>query len=201
VFCLILRQTSNRWRRYPLREIDVKAWSCTDLGRSALRSLVALAGASLSGLVATGAPLAAATVPNPCTLVSSTVLDATLGLKTGTSVTGKPSSQKKGGTGINPPVYTLSVCTFIHGGGQVQIEVGPKGIGLGSGGGPPGMVARNEPTLGPGATYLYDANPKFAFAQVTFIKGAYWVEVAANSGKIAPAKVLTLGRAVFAKVG
>jgi len=44
------------------------------------------------------------------------------------------------------------------------------------------------------------AKPKFVFAQVTFIKGAYWVQVYANSGKIAPSRVLALGHVVYSKL-
>lgn len=62
------------------------------------------------------------------------------------------------------------------------------------------MVAKNEPTLGSGAEYVYDVNPKFAFAQVTFIKGAYWVQVFANNGKIAPNRVLALSHTVYTRL-
>jgi hypothetical protein len=180
---------------------EVQPSGCMNRGVCGLRVAVGVTVGCLAGLaVVVSVPVATAAPPNPCQLAPASALDRAFGVSAAVSLVGKPSSQKKGGTGVNPPVYTLTVCTFVHGGDQAQIKLGPKGIGLGSGGGAPGMVTQNEATLGQGASYQYDVNAKFAFAEVTFIKGTYWVQVYADNGKIAPSKVLALGRTVYSRL-
>jgi hypothetical protein len=148
-------------------------------------AVLAVAGASalVAGAAAGGAP-----VPNPCKLLPGSTIAAAVGLK-GTALSGKLSKRPDGAT-------KQTLCTFTHGAAKLQIYVAPHQASGGSGG-PPGMVVTKPAGLGAGATFAYDVNPKFAFANVFFTKHGLDAGVWDN-GKFPKGKILSLGRKVYA---
>ena len=140
--------------------------------------------AVLGGLLA--AVAGATAVPNPCTIVSSSAIAPLFG---GTEPPGKRSTRPSG-------AVKQSLCTFSRGGAVLEIYIGPHQPSGGSGG-PPGMVVTKPAGLGHGATFAYDLNPKYAFANAYFTKGAFDAGVWDN-GKLRKGDVLSLARAVYA---
>jgi hypothetical protein len=142
------------------------------------------AGAVLAGLLAAVAPAAA--VPNPCTIVPGSAIAPLFG---GTAPTGKRSTRPDG-------LLKQSLCTFSRAGAKLQIYVSPHQASGGSGG-PPGTVVTKPTGLGPAATFAYDLNPKYEFANAYFTKGAFDAGVW-NNGKLPKGDILSLARRVYA---
>jgi hypothetical protein len=129
----------------------------------------------------------AATVPNPCKIVPAGTVVSAVGLK-GVSLEGKISTRPDG-------LAKQTLCTFKHGAALLEIYVAPHQQSGGSGG-PPGMVIAKPSGLGSGATFAYDVNPKYAFANASFTKGALDAGVWDN-GKFPSADILALARLVY----
>jgi len=130
----------------------------------------------------------AATVPNPCTVVSTATIASTLGFK-GTVAGGKFSTQGAG-------KYKQGVCTFRVGSASVKIEDAPHVASGGSGGGAPGMKVSTVTGFGGETRFYYDTRPGFMFASLGFTKGNIDAGVYEN-GNIAPDRVLALARLVY----
>jgi hypothetical protein len=151
-----------------------------------LRAATTLAAAVLAGATAAGALGGA--VPNPCTIVPSGTVASTVGLK-GVSLVGKLSTRPDG-------AVKQSLCTFSRDGATLEILIAPHQPSGGSGG-PPGMVMTKPSGLGAGATFAYDTNPKYLFANASFTKGSIDAGVWDN-GKFPHGDVLELARKVYA---
>ena len=150
-----------------------------------MRVLVVVVGLGLLAVpIALGRPAA---LPNPCTVVPASAIDAALGL----AKTAHPVGTLKQGQ--------AEICAYTHGAAKLQVEVAPKAYGNGGYGGPPGMVVSTPSGFGHGARLLTDKNPKFAFTSLSFFKGAFWGDVWAN-GKVSSARVLTLGHVLYGKL-
>jgi hypothetical protein len=132
------------------------------------------------------AAASAAPVPNPCTIVSGSAIAPLFG---GKAIAGTRSTRPDG-------AVKQSVCTFTQGAVKLQILVSPHQPSGGFGG-PPGMVVTKPPGLGQGATFAYDTNPKYQFANATFTKGGFDGGVWDN-GKLPNAAVLKLAKSVYA---
>jgi len=150
-----------------------------------VRALVVLV--SLGLLAVPAAVGRAAALPNPCTVVPASAINKALGLPAATHTTG---TLKQG---------QLAMCVYTHGGARLQVEVAPKAYGSGGYGGPPGMVVSKPAGFGPGARFIIDTNPKYAFSTLSFVKGAFWGDIWAN-GKVPSARVLALARVLYAKL-
>ena len=142
--------------------------------------------ASLFGVAAVTAA-GAASVPNPCTLVPAATLSSAVGLK-GVVLKGKVSTRPDGAA-------KQTLCTFKHGAAVLEIYIAPHQPSGGSGG-PPGMVITKPAGLGVGATFAYDQNPKYEFANAAFTKGGFDAGVWDN-GKLPAAEILGLARIVY----
>ena len=139
---------------------------------------------ALALLVVPAALARPAALPNPCKIVPSSAINTALGLpKTAHTV----GTLKQG---------QVEMCVYTHAGAKLQVEVAPKAYGSGGYGGPPGMVASKPAGFGPGARFITDTNPKYAFSTLTFVKGAFWADVWAN-GKVPSARVLALARVLY----
>ena len=150
-----------------------------------LRFLAVLACLALLAVpVAFGRPAA---LPNPGTVVPASAINTALGLPVATHTTG---TLKQG---------PLEICAYTHGAAKLQVEVAPKAYGSGGYGGPPGMVVSKPAGFGPGARFIIDTNPKYAFSTLSFVKGAFWGDIWAN-GKVPSARVLALARVLYAKL-
>lgn len=148
-----------------------------------LRGVIAVLGACAAP--AAGAA-SAAPVPNPCTIVSASAIAPLFG---GKAIVGARSTRPDG-------AVKQSLCTFTQGAVKLQILVSPHQPSGGFGG-PPGMVVTKPAGLGVGATFAYDTNPKYQFANATFTKGALDAGVWDN-GKLPNAAVLKLAKSVYA---
>jgi hypothetical protein len=158
--------------------------------RRHVRALVVLVGLGLLAVpVAVGRPAA---LPNPCTLLPAAPIAAALKLPAGAHPVGKLEL-----LGNKPLAYKF--CVYTRGTARLQIEVAPKAFGSGGSGGAPGMVTSTPTGFGPHAHAYSDANPKYAFSSITFIKGSYWGSVWAN-GKVQSAQVLALAHLLYAKL-
>jgi hypothetical protein len=142
------------------------------------------AAAVLAGLLAAAADAAA--VPNPCAIVPGSAIAPLFG---GSAPTGKRSTRPDG-------AVKQSLCTFTRAGAELQIYVSPHQASGGSGG-PPGMVITKPAGLGPAATFVYDLNPKYEFANAYFTKGAFDAGVW-NNGKLPKGDILSLAKQVYA---
>ena len=78
---------------------------------------------------------------------------------------------------------------------MLEIMIAPHQTSGGSGG-PPGMVIQKPSGLGTGATFAYDTNPKYEFANASFTKGGFDAGVWDN-GKYPNADILSLARLVY----
>jgi hypothetical protein len=107
----------------------------------------------------------------------------------GSAPVGKLSTQSLNGA-------TLATCTYLKGAVKLQVSIGPKVIASNGFGGPPGMVYKKDADLGPQGKPFYDTNPKYTFANVTFVKGAYYGS--AWSNKLSINKVLLVAKIVYA---
>ena len=58
------------------------------------------------------------------------------------------------------------------------------------------MVLTHPSGFGAGATFAYDTNPKYAFANMSFTKGGFDAGVYSN-GKYPNADILALGRLMY----
>jgi hypothetical protein len=129
----------------------------------------------------------ASALPNPCKLVPVSAINKAFGLPAATHTTG---TLKQG---------QVAICVYTHGAAKLQVEVAPKAYGSNGYGGPPGMVVSKPAGFGPGARFLTDTNPKYAFSSLSFVKGAYWGDIWAN-GKVPSARVLALARVLYEKL-
>ncbi len=159
---------------------------------SGARAYVAsgVAAAVLAAGWAVGA-VAAGAVPNPCTIVSVSAVSSAAGLK-GVVLHGSRSTRPDG-------AVKQSICTFKHGPATLEIYIAPHQPSGGSGG-PPGMVLTRPAGLGSGASFAYDLNPKFQFANVSFTKSGFDAGVWDN-GKYPSGDVLALARLVYKALG
>jgi hypothetical protein len=159
--------------------------------RTARLAAATASGAALAvALGAAGSAIAApavANVPNPCTILALPVVSSTVGLG-GVTLHGVRSTRPDGR-------LTQALCTFTHGTAKLEIYVAPHQPSGGSGG-PPGMVITKPSGLGVGATFAYDANPHFSFANAFFSKGAFDAGVWDN-GKLPNGDILALARSVY----
>jgi hypothetical protein len=130
----------------------------------------------------------AATVPSPCTLVSTATIASTLGVK-GTVASGKLTTRPDG-------KVKQDVCTFTVAGTQLQIDAAPHEPVGGSGGGAPGMKSVTPTGLGSAAEFFYDTRSGFQFASVSFTKGNIDAGVYEH-GTLAHERVLALAKLVY----
>jgi hypothetical protein len=130
----------------------------------------------------------AATVPNPCTLLAASEVNATVGVK-GATLVGKLSTRPDN-------LVKLTICTYTRGAATLQIEIAPHQTSGGYGG-PPGMVITHPSGFGAGDIFASDTNPKFPFANMSFTKGSFDAGVYSN-GKYPKAEILALSRKVYA---
>ena len=152
-------------------------------GRALARIGAAAASAAIAGTLVGGA-LGAPKVPDPCTLVPSGTVASTVGFKAAGTISTRPDNGVKD-----------TLCNFVQGGGKLYISVSPHHPSGGFGG-PPGMVVAHPSGLGSGALFVYDRNPKFKFADVTFTNGTFDGDVW-NNGSVPPDHVLALARIVY----
>lgn len=131
---------------------------------------------------------AAPVVPNPCTLVPGSKIASSVGLS-GMTLTGVKTTRPDG-------AVKQSLCTFKHGKAVLEIYISPHQVPGGSGG-PPGMVFSKPSGLGAGATFVYDLNPKYEFANAYFTKGSFDAGVWDN-GSFPKGDVLALAHTVYA---
>src|SRR5438132_4050242 len=87
-----------------------------------------LAAVLAAGAVPSGS---AATVPNPCNIVPTSVISSSVGFS-GAALKGKVSTRPDG-------MFKQTLCTFTKGGAKLEIYIAPHQPSGGSGG-PPGMV-------------------------------------------------------------
>ena len=153
--------------------------------RPRLVAAAAVLSAACLGVFATAA--LAATVPNPCKLLSPATIASTVGLK-GVTLTGILSTRPDG-------AVKQSLCTFTHGTTKIEIMVAPHQPSGGSGG-PPGMHKLLPSGLGSGATDYYDTTPPYTFANVSFTKGNLDA-TAYDSGTLPNDLVVELARLVY----
>jgi hypothetical protein len=142
----------------------------------------------------TGLAAHALTAPNPCKVLPLAALDSAFGLKAGTPITGKLFPPYKGPTGTS---FSCALTVAIT---QMIVADGPATASAGATGGPPGTVQTKPAGLGTNAYYAYNLNPKYANAYVRFTKGSFGASIEVNSGKVAPSKVLALGRILYSKL-
>jgi hypothetical protein len=130
----------------------------------------------------------AATVPNPCTVVSTATIASTLGVK-GTVASGKLTTRPDG-------KVKQDVCTFSVAGTNLQIDDAPHQPVGGYGGGAPGMKSVTPTGLGSAARFFYDTKSGFTFSNVSFTKGNIDAGVY-DSGSLPHGRVLALARLVY----
>ena len=154
---------------------------------SACRAYATAVSAVVAAAGWTAAAPGAAPVPNPCKVVPFSTISTSVGLQ-GASLVGKLSTRPDG-------TLKQTLCTFKHDAAALEIYVAPHQQSGGSGG-PPGMVLSKPTGLGAGATFAYDQDPKYEFANASFTKGAFDAGVWDN-GKFPAADVLALARIVY----
>ncbi len=173
---------NNLSRRQPSETVKEVAMS-----GSRLVNIMSI-GAALAVLGIVGPTASAATVPNPCQLVSVATVASTIGLK-GVPLAGKLSTRPDGRV-------TQSLCTFSHGGTTIEILIAPHQTSGGSGGGAPGMQTAKPSGLGSAASDYYDARLQYAFANVEFTKGAFDAG-AYDHGTISNDRMVALARLLY----
>jgi hypothetical protein len=152
------------------------------------RPVVRIGGAIVAGAwiacVWSGFAAGAPKVPDPCTLVPAGTIASTVGVSGAGKLSTRPDNGVKD-----------TLCTIVQGAAKLEISVSPH-HGVGGYGGVPGMVLKHIDGLGPNATYAYDLNPKYKFADVTFSNGTFDGDVW-NNGSAAPAHVLAVARILY----
>jgi len=152
-----------------------------------MRILLTAALAALGALLlALPVGAAAKATPNPCKVVPAPFIAKALQA----SALGKLSTQSAGAAGKE------EVCTYQRGATKLMIDIGSAAIASQGFGGPPGMVVAKNASLGPKGMVAYDTNPKYTFANVSFVKGAYYGSVWSN--KLSAATVIGLAKHFYA---
>ena len=148
---------------------------------------------SLLGLVAVATCLLSPTLadaagaPNPCTILQpSKVADA---FHQGSAPASHLTTRHELGK-------TFRTCTWGKGGRTFSITTGPR-YTIGGFAGPPGTITtRPVAGLGADSVYAHDDNPKYEYADVFFMHGAFFGDVHTN-GKLPFADILSLARLVY----